>query len=93
MIIQVENHEPDMIDECDLRTLGIQLLRMVYVYRNEVVITSQEIEDRLNKLETIGRLILNKRYDELIMDPTLISMIKPDVTSNDYLNLSKYVTL
>lgn len=90
MIVLHDNTNKDEpIDECDLRTVGLQLLQLVYAYRDEIVISNDTVEDQLNKLEYIGKLITNKQYDQIINDPTIINLITPDIQNNDYLNMNR----
>ena len=93
MIIESQEDKFDTLEESDLQYMGKQLLKIVQVIREEVYVGhDKDAIDALNKLEDIGKLIVLKRYRELINDINVITKNEDThvETGNYYLDMSRY---
>ena len=74
MILHGDNSEYDVegIEEVELQHVGSQLVNYVKTYRMLIRIADEETNRKLEILYDIGMKILNKQYDLLFNDPSII---------------------
>lgn len=74
MLIQGNNGEQEIkgLEEVELQYLGKQLLDYVVTYRKMIRIATPDVEHKLNVLFDIGTKIVNRQYEMLFNDPTIV---------------------
>ena len=83
-MIYEENKQAEPLEENDVKYMAKIILNVVNIMREEVYMDTPDTIETVNKLEHIAKLILMGRYQELILDASIITKEMNELCNNVY---------